>query len=72
MLCASNNNIPVFEYSPRKIKQSITGNGNADKTQVQYMIKNMLNMKILPHPLDASDAIGIALCHFNQVKIKEL
>ena len=72
MITAAKYNIPVFEYSAKKVKQAITGNGNADKTQVQYMIKNMLNMKILPHPLDASDAIAIALCHLNQIKINEL
>ncbi|MBI45068.1 MAG: crossover junction endodeoxyribonuclease RuvC [Candidatus Marinimicrobia bacterium] len=72
MLCAAKNNIPVFEYSAKKVKQSVTGNGNADKVQLQYMIKQIFNLKNLPKPLDASDAVGIALCHFNQVKIKEL
>ena len=72
MLCAAKNNIPAFEYSAKKVKQSVTGNGNADKVQLQYMIKQIFNLKNLPKPLDASDAIGIALCHFNQVKIKEL
>ena len=72
MLCAAKNNMPVFEYSAKKVKQSVTGNGNADKVQLQYMIKQIFNLKSLPKPLDASDAIGIALCHFNQVKIEEL
>jgi len=72
MITAAKFNIPVFEYSAKKVKQAITGNGNADKIQVQYMIKQMLNMKILPQPLDASDAIAIALCHLNQMKINEL
>ena len=72
MLCAAKNNIPVFEYSAKKVKQSVTGNGNADKVQLQYMIKQIFKLRDLPKPLDASDAIGIALCHFNQVKVKEL
>ena len=72
MITAAKFNIPVFEYSAKKVKQAITGNGNADKIQVQYMIKQMLKMKILPQPLDASDAIAIALCHLNQMKINEL
>jgi len=72
MICSAKYNIPVFEYSAKKVKQAITGNGNADKTQIQYMVKQIFNLKILPQPLDASDAIGIALCHYNQVKIKEL
>ena len=72
MLSASNNNIPVFEYSAKKVKQAVTGNGNADKTQLQYMIKQIFKLKQLPAPLDASDAIGIALCHIYQTKIKSL
>tara|TARA_B100000029_G_C17395181_1_gene894926 strand:- start:281 stop:763 length:483 start_codon:yes stop_codon:yes gene_type:complete len=72
MLCAAKNNMPVFEYSAKKVKQSVTGNGNADKVQLQYMIQQIFNLKSLPKPLDASDAIGIALCHFNQVKVQEL
>ena len=72
MLCAAKNNMPVFEYSAKKVKQSVTGNGNADKVQLQYMIKQIFSLKSLPKPLDASDAIGIALCHFNQVKVEEL
>tara|TARA_Y100001970_G_scaffold87107_1_gene109923 strand:- start:611 stop:1096 length:486 start_codon:yes stop_codon:yes gene_type:complete len=72
MLCASNNNIPVFEYSPRKIKQSITGNGNADKSQVKFMVNRELNLKNIDFPDDASDALAIALCHNNQIKLDEL
>jgi len=72
ILAAAKFNIPIFEYSARKVKQSITGNGNADKTQLQYMIKNIFKLKELPTPLDASDALAIALCHLNQIKINEL
>tara|TARA_B100000029_G_scaffold439238_1_gene455662 strand:- start:163 stop:645 length:483 start_codon:yes stop_codon:yes gene_type:complete len=72
MICASKYNIPVFEYSARKVKQSITGNGNADKTQVQFMVQNELNIKNFNAPIDASDALAIALCHINQVKVNEL
>ena len=72
MMCAAKHNMPVFEYSAKKVKQAITGNGNADKTQLQYMIKQIFKLKHLPTPLDASDAIGIALCHINQIKLKDL
>ena len=72
MLCASNKNIPVFEYSARKIKQSITGNGNAHKSQVKYMVKKQLNLDNIDCPTDASDALAIALCHLNQIKLEEL
>ena len=72
MLCAAKYDIPIFEYSAKKVKQAVTGNGNADKTQLQYMIKQIFKLKQLPTPLDASDAIGIALCHIYQTKINEL
>lgn len=58
--------IPVFEYSPRKIKQSITGRGNASKEQVAAMLMRMLNMDNLPDYLDISDAIAVAACHYFQ------
>ena len=67
MLCASNKNISVFEYSARKIKQSITGNGNAHKSQVKYMVMKQLNLDNIDCPTDASDALAIALCHLNQI-----
>ena len=72
ILAAAKYNIPVFEYSAKKVKQSITGNGNADKTQVQYMVMKIFKLNTLPKPLDASDALGIALCHLNQIKVNEL
>ena len=57
--------LPVTEYAPRKIKQSITGNGNASKEQVAAMIQNILQYHA-PTVLDASDALAVALCHFYQ------
>ncbi len=58
--------IPVMEYSPRKIKQSVTGNGNADKTQVLKMLQRILNFQETPKHLDATDALAVAVCHFFQ------
>ena len=72
VLAAAKYKLPIFEYSAKKVKQSITGNGNADKTQVQYMVTKILNIKTTSMPLDASDALGIALCHLNQLKVNEL
>ena len=72
LLAAASMGIPSASYAPRKVKQSITGNGNADKTQVQYMVIKILNIKTTSMPLDASDALGIALCHLNQLKVNEL
>ena len=63
---ALHRSIPIFEYSPRKIKQSITGNGNASKEQVAAMIANLVVMKGPPVGLDATDALAVALCHYYQ------
>ncbi len=63
---AFNRGLPVFEYSPRKIKQSITGNGNASKEQVAMMVKSILKSDDISNPLDATDAIAAALCHYFQ------
>ena len=72
MLSAASNKIIIFEYSAKKIKQSITGNGNANKDQVKFMVGSILDIKNLDIPLDASDALAVALCHFQQFKINEL
>lgn len=58
--------IPVTEYSPRKIKQSITGNGNAAKEQVWKMLQRITNLGENPRYLDASDALAVAVCHHFQ------
>ena len=58
--------VPVTEYSPKKIKQSITGNGNADKEQVWKMLQQILQVKKELKHYDASDALAVALCHHFQ------
>jgi crossover junction endodeoxyribonuclease RuvC len=63
MAAALYRNIPIFEYSPRKVKQSITGNGNASKEQVAAMLNRMLNFGEVPKFLDATDALALAVCH---------
>ncbi|WP_158825574.1 crossover junction endodeoxyribonuclease RuvC [Mucilaginibacter lacusdianchii] len=60
---ALSRNIPVNEYSPRKIKQSITGNGNATKEQVAGMLQRLLNFQEIPEFLDATDGLAVAVCH---------
>ncbi|MBC8526305.1 MAG: crossover junction endodeoxyribonuclease RuvC [Candidatus Cloacimonetes bacterium] len=66
MLALAQENIPVFEYSPREIKKAVVGNGNASKKQVQYMVKAILNLKEVPSSYDVTDALAIAICHFNK------
>lgn len=58
--------IPIFEYSPKKIKKAITGNGNASKEQVAAMLKSLLTIKEMPKHLDATDGLAAAVCHFFQ------
>lgn len=69
ILACSLKNIPVFEYAPRKAKQAICGSGSATKEQVQKMIKMLLALKEIPKPEDAADALALALCHANQLKL---
>jgi crossover junction endodeoxyribonuclease RuvC len=58
--------IPVFEYAPRKIKQSITSAGDASKEQVAGMLSRMFGLKEIPRNLDATDGLAVAVCHFYQ------
>ncbi len=58
--------IPITEYAPKKVKQSVTGNGNASKEQVARMLMQIFNLKELPKLLDASDALAVAVCHHYQ------
>lgn len=64
---AMQSGIPVTEYSPRKVKQSITGNGNADKNQVWEMLQRITNIHHSPKYFDASDALAVAICHHFQL-----
>ncbi|MEZ4858402.1 MAG: crossover junction endodeoxyribonuclease RuvC [Flavobacteriaceae bacterium] len=56
--------VPITEYSPKKIKMAITGNGNASKEQVAKMLQSLLNLKELPKNLDSTDGLAAAVCHF--------
>jgi len=63
-------NIPVFEYSPREVKMSVVGNGGAAKNQVQFMVRSLLKLREPVQPLDASDALAVAICHSNRISGK--
>jgi crossover junction endodeoxyribonuclease RuvC len=56
--------VPITEYSPKKIKMAITGNGNASKEQVAKMLQSLFKIKELPKNLDATDGLAAAVCHF--------
>ncbi len=55
--------IEIAEYTPLQIKQALVGYGRADKKQVQFMVKTMLNLKTVPKPDDTADALAAAICH---------
>lgn len=63
MAAALTRGVPVFEYAPRRIKQSITGNGAASKEQVAAMLRSMLHVEYSMKKLDATDGLAVALCH---------
>lgn len=63
---ALHHDLPVHQYAARKIKQSITGNGNSSKEQVAAMLMRLLGIKESPEYLDATDALAVAMCHYNQ------
>lgn len=66
MAAALSREIPIMEYAPKKIKQSVTGNGNASKEQVAKMLMTLFSLKEIPKLLDATDALAVALCHHFQ------
>ena len=55
--------VPITEYAPRKVKQAVTGHGNASKEQVARMLVSLLQLQAMPELLDASDALAVAVCH---------
>ncbi len=65
LLAAEQGRVPVESYSPREIKASVAGHGNASKEQVQVMVRSQLQLEELPRPFDAADALAVALCHIH-------
>ena len=66
MAAALYREVPITEYAPKKVKQSVTGNGNASKEQVARMLMQIFSIKELPKLLDATDALAVAVCHHYQ------
>lgn len=65
MLVAERAALEIHEYSPRLVKQTVVGHGNAEKFQVQQMVKTLLSLASIPEPHDAADALAVAICHFH-------
>jgi len=69
VLAAAQSGSDVFEYTPIQVKQSIVGYGRAEKTQVQQMVKAILNLPAIPKPDDVADALAVAVCHAHSYKM---
>lgn len=67
LLAAQQAGLPLYEYTPMQIKLSVTGDGHAEKIQVQTMVKLLLKLKDIPKPDDAADALGAAICHASSI-----
>lgn len=70
LLAAARQGIPTYEFAPKKAKQAVVGKGQASKYQVQKMIQTLLNLKEPPEPEDAADALCLAICAINHLKLK--
>ncbi len=63
--------IPLYEYTPLQVKQAVVGYGRAEKRQIQLMVKTILNLKDIPKPDDAADALAIAIAHSNNAAMEQ-
>ncbi len=72
ILAASNRKIPVYEYTPTQVKQSVANYGASSKEQIQQMVKLQLNLTEIPQPNDAADALAVALCHLSETHLSDL
>src|SRR6202790_1633885 len=70
ILAAAQRDIPVHSYSPREVKASVAGYGNAGKEQMQLMVRALLSMTETPEPADAADALAVALCHVQAAQFR--
>ena len=70
LLVAESAALEIGEYAPRLVKQTVAGYGNADKRQVQEMVKVLLSLRSVPEPHDAADALAVAICHFHHAGVR--
>jgi crossover junction endodeoxyribonuclease RuvC len=71
MLVAERASLETYEYSPRLVKQTVVGYGNAEKHQVQEMVRVLLSLANAPEPQDAADALAVAICHFHHAGLTD-
>jgi len=72
LLSLAEADVDVAEYTPLEIKQAVAGYGGADKKQIQYMVRALLNLDVIPCPDDAADALAVAICHVHNARIRQL
>jgi crossover junction endodeoxyribonuclease RuvC len=72
ILAAANENLQIFRYLPKQVKQQVTDYGNSNKEQVQEMVRLQLGLAQPPHPSDAADALAVAICHLHQRHVEQL
>jgi crossover junction endodeoxyribonuclease RuvC len=71
LLVAERAALEIAEYAPRRVKQTVAGYGNADKQQVQQMVRVLLSLRAIPEPHDAADALAVAICHFHHAGVNQ-
>lgn len=72
LLAAAQAGLPVYEYTPRQVKQAIAGYGSAPKEQVQEMVRLVLGLDFVPQPDDAADAVAVAICHLHSARLNAI
>ncbi len=72
ILGAARHGLPVFEYKPMEIKQAISGYGRAPKSQVQEMVRMLLDLEEVPQPDDAADGLAVAICHLHNARLQAI
>lgn len=72
LLAMAQHSLSVGEYTPMEVKQAVVGYGGADKNQVQQMVRALLELKEIPRPDDAADALAVAICHLHSSRIMDL
>ncbi len=72
LLAAADAGIPLYEYTPLEVKQSVVGYGRASKDQIQQLVKMLLRLDSVPQPNDAADAIAVAICHIHSARLEAI
>jgi len=72
LLALAEGGLPVHEYTPLQVKQSVVGYGRAEKAQVQELVRLLLGLQVAPQPDDAADALAVAICHLHSARMASL